>query len=152
MTDFFHAPWTFKDLWVPQWLGRFGWFDYSFPNTVDNLAVLLFGAIGIVAALELVRRLRDEQDFRLQVVTFALLAAGLVVAIARVGYGLRAGGNNVFEQGRYVLPLIGLYVLALGLAATRLGRREGLALTVFSGLAAVHLIAALGLTVARYYV
>ena len=36
---------------------------------------------------------------------YALLAAGLVYAIARVAYPMRADGGRIFEQARYVMPL-----------------------------------------------
>ena len=83
---------------------------------------------------------------------FAGLSAGLMIAIARVGYPLRAGGNYLFEQTRYTLPLFGLYAMALGLALSLLKRRALAAVTsVLVAVAVVHLVAAFVMTVDRYY-
>ena len=77
-----------------------------------------------------------------------VLTAGLLVAIARAGYPLRAGGNFLFEQTRYLLPLIGLYAFALGLAFSLLrGRALAAVTSVVVGVSSVHLLAAFVLTV-----
>ena len=36
MTDFFGVTWTVQDLWVPLWVGNFGWYDYQFPTFVNG--------------------------------------------------------------------------------------------------------------------
>ena len=84
-------------------------------------------------------------------IVYAVLAAGVVLAIARVAYPVREGGNGIFEQARYLMPLVSLYALALALAATRLRSRAVAGASVFVGVCALHLFAALALTVGRYY-
>jgi hypothetical protein len=149
MTDFFHVRWTPKDFWTPLFVGRFGWFDYGFSSTINNVAFVFYAVIAIAALAALIPRLRRDW---LLVVVYLALAAGLAVAIARVGYPLRASGNFLFEQARYVLPLIGLYALALALAFSWLRGRALVAVTSIAvGLASMHLLAAFVLTIRRYY-
>jgi hypothetical protein len=110
---------------------------------------VIYAVIAVAALVALVPRLRRDA---IVVVVYAALSAGLLLAIARVGYPLRSSGNFLFEQARYVLPLIGLYALALGLAFSLLRRRALVAVTSIAvALSAVHLLAAFVLTVRRYY-
>ena len=149
MTDFFHVGWTPKDFWTPLFVGRFGWFDYGFPPNVNNFAFVVYAVIAVAALVALVPRIRRDA---LIVVVFAVLTAGVLLAIARVGYPLRASGNFLFEQARYLLPLLGLYAFALGLAFSLLRGRALVAVTsVAVALSSVHLLAAFVLTVRRYY-
>lgn len=149
MTDFFRVGWTPKDFWTPLFVGRFGWFDYQFPNAVNSVAFVLYAVVAIAALVALARRLPRKWIIW---VIFAGLTAGLVVAIARAGYPLRAGGNYLFEQTRYFLPLIALYAVSLGLAFSLLrGRALAVVTSVLVGVSSVHLVAAFVLTVRRYY-
>ena len=95
MTDFFRVGWTPKDFWTPLFVGRLGWMDYQFPQAVNTIAFVLYSVVAIAALVALVPRLRREWILW---AIFAGLTAGLVVAIARAGYPLRAGGNYLFEQ------------------------------------------------------
>ena len=149
MTDFFRVGWTPKDFWTPLFVGRLGWFDYQFPDAVNTIAFVLYSIVAIAALVALVPRLRREWIIW---AIFAGLTAGLVVAIARAGYPLRAGGNYLFEQTRYFLPLIALYAIFLGLAFSLLrGRALALVTSVVVGASSLHLLAAFMLTVRRYY-
>jgi hypothetical protein len=152
MQDYFHAAWTPKDLWVPIWVGRFGWSDYQFPTLLNRGALVVYAVIAVAALVVLVRCLRSRPELRAPVAIFALLGLGLVVLVARVGYPLRVSGSGVFEQGRYYMPLIPLYALVLVLAAQILSeRRARLALAAFLAVTVLHFGGALGLTAKRYY-
>ena len=149
MTDFFRVGWTPKDFWTPLFVGRLGWMDYQFPDAVNTIAFVLYSVVAIAALVALVPRLRREW---LLWAIFAGLTAGVVIAIARAGYPLRAGGNYLFEQTRYFLPLIGLYAISLGLAFSLLrGRALAVLTSVVVGVSSVHLLAAFVLTARRYY-
>ena len=149
MTDFFEVGWTPKDFWTPLWVGRFGWFDYQFPDKVNQAAFVLFVMIAVAALVALVPRIGR---LGLPVVAFALLAGGLTLAIARAGYPLRATGTMLFEQARYLMPLLALYALALALAASLLPSRFATgALGLALAGASLHLLAAWVLTLQRYY-
>jgi 4-amino-4-deoxy-L-arabinose transferase-like glycosyltransferase len=152
MRDYFHSAWTPKDLWVPIWVGRFGWSDYQFPTPVNRAALVVYLVIAAAALVVLVRWLRGRPELRVPAAVLAALSLGLVVLIARVGYPLRASGSFVFEQGRYYMPLLPLYALALVLASQLLRPRWArAALLAFLVVAVLHAGAALGLTAKRYY-
>jgi hypothetical protein len=148
MTNFFGVGWAPKDFWTPLWVGKFGWFDYQFPQTVNGLAFALYVLIAIVALVALIRR---RSDWALAAL-FAIVAGGLCGAIAKAGYQLRVQGNTIFEQARYLMPLLALYAFALALAVSLLRRRAELAaIGLLAGASALHLLGAFILTVRRYY-
>jgi hypothetical protein len=150
MTDFFGAGWAPKDFWTPLWVGRFGWYDYQFPPLVNKAAFVIYAVIAVAAVVALVPRIRRQW---LPLLVFALLAGGLVGAMARAGYPLRASGIQIFEQARYLMPLLTLYALALALAASLLRRHRlvAAALALFLVGSQLHLLAAWELTIQRYY-
>jgi hypothetical protein len=149
MTEFFGGGWAPKDFWTPLWVGRFGWFDYSFSTTVSAAAFWAYALIGVAALVALVLHWRREWAL---VAVFAIVAGGLCGAIAKAGYQLRAQGHTIFEQARYLMPLLALYAFALALAVSLLRRRAEVAvLGVLAGVSALHLVAAFILTVRRYY-
>ena len=86
MTNFFGVQWTFKDFWVPMWVGKFGWYDYQFPNAFNKLATVGYLIAGAAALAGLVPQLRRVPTVRWLTLVYALLAAGLVFALARVAY------------------------------------------------------------------
>ena len=149
MTDFLGVPWAPRDFWTPLWVGKFGWFDYQFPDRVNHLMFVVYCVVAVAALVALVPQ---RKRLALPLLIYALLAAGLVVAIARAAYPLRVAGNFIFEQARYLMPLLALYALALALAASPLRRRfEVAVLGVFLAGSVVLLLAAWELTIKRYY-
>jgi len=85
-------------------------------------------------------------------VCFAVMTVGLLAAIGDAGIHYRASTNDVFEQARYLFPLLAFYGLFMVLAARGVGRRWapalGAALVV---LAMAHGLFAETLTISRYY-
>ena len=149
MTNFFGVEWLPKDFWTPMWVGKFGWFDYQFPPAVNHAAFALYVLIAVAALAALI--LRGRRDWALAVL-FAIVAGGLCGAIAKAGYQLRVQGNTIFEQARYLMPLLALYAFAVALAVSLLRRRAELAVIgLLAGASAVHLLGAFILTVRRYY-
>jgi 4-amino-4-deoxy-L-arabinose transferase-like glycosyltransferase len=149
-----YAPWT---IWFKGFVGHFGWLDYAFAPWVYRLAGIVFTAALALAGIALVRALRARGwrgvgwrgPFALVV---AAMAAGLIAVIGWQGVGYRADTGYLFEQARYLLPLLGVYALIVALATRGAGRRWegpiGVALVV---LAMAHGLFAELLTVARYY-
>ena len=149
MTDFFHVGWTPKDFWTPLWVGRFGWFDYQFPDRVNDAAFVFYVVVAVAALAAILLHRRREWPLWL---LFTATAAGLAGTIARAGYPLRASGNPIFEQARYLMPLLALYALAFALAASLLKRRAEVAvLSLLVAVSSLHLLGAFILTVRRYY-
>jgi hypothetical protein len=152
MTDFFGVPWTVKDLWVPMWVGKFGWYDYQFPNLINRAALVFYAVVAVLALIALVRAFRRRvPTVGVLTLVYVVLAAGVVYALARVAYPIRASGQMLFEQARYLMPLVAFYALALALAATVLRRWGRAAITMFVGVCFLHLLIAFELTIQRYY-
>jgi 4-amino-4-deoxy-L-arabinose transferase-like glycosyltransferase len=149
-----YAP---RSLWLHGFVGHFGWLDYAFPAWVYDLAGAIFLLVAALALVGLAAAVRAHgwaglawrRPFAL---VLAVLAAGLVGAIGWQGAAYRAQTGFVFEQARYLLPLLALYGLLVALAARGAGRRWGPAVgAVLVVLAMAHSLFAALLTISRYY-
>lgn len=149
-----YAPWS---VWFHGFIGRFGWLDYGFPSWVYDVAGAIFLLVVVLACAGLASAIRARgwagrawrRPFAL---VLAALAAGLIFAIGWQGAAYKHDTGYVFEQARYLLPLLCLYGLLVALAARGAGRRwgpaAGAALVV---LAMAHGLFAELLTISRYY-
>jgi hypothetical protein len=139
--------------WFNGSIGHFGWLDYTFPGWVYTDARYLFYALGVLAAGGLVRigwaRIRSVLPI---FVCFAVMALGLLVAIGWAGVRYRVATGYVFEQARYLFPLLCFYSLFVVLAVRGAPRRWAPALgAVLVVLAMAHGLFAETLTISRYY-
>ena len=112
-------------IWFKQYVGRFGWLDYSFAPAVTTvaLAVWLFllalGARALAAA-------RAAVGSRLaELATYAAMTVGLLIAIGVPAYDYVLSTTYTFEQIRYLFPLLALYAGLIGLAVRGAGPRWG---------------------------
>lgn len=146
---------TYMPLWKTWFIGvvgRFGWLDYEFPLWLDDLALVLAIIVVALALVELVRRRRALIARIAEAVVYGLVPIGLALVIGVQSYDAVVGNGAVFEQPRYLLPLLGLYGAVVALAVRAGGRRWAPALAVaFVVLAVGHDIYGQVLTVARYY-
>ena len=139
-------------MWFIGVVGRFGWLDYEFPLWLDDLALVLAIIVVALALVELVRRRRALIARVAEAAVYGLVPLGLAVVIGVQSYDALVGTGAVFEQPRYLLPLLGLYGAVVALAVRAGGRRWAPALAVaFVVLALGHDIYGQLLTVARYY-
>jgi len=138
--------------WFIGVVGRFGWLDYEFPLWLDDLALVLLIVVVTLALVELVRRRRALIARAAEAVVYALVPIGLAIVIGVQSYDSVVGNGAVFEQPRYLVPLLGLYGALVALAVRAGGRRWAPALAVaFVVLAVGHDIYGQALTIARYY-
>jgi hypothetical protein len=87
-----------------------------------------------------------------ELTAYGAIVAGLTMFYGYVGYSYLVGTGLIFEQARYLLPLLALYGALVALAATGLGRRLGPpAGALLVVLAFAHDVGAIMLTVGRYY-
>ena len=87
-----------------------------------------------------------------ELAVFAVCALGLAAQIAVAGYDYHNKTGFVFEQTRYLYPLIALYGTGIVAACTAFGRRVAPTLAAgYVGIATLHVLAAVFATVARYY-
>ena len=138
--------------WFKGFIGVFGWLDTSWDEWVYRLALGVAIPLILLAALALWRRRATLVERWPELVTYAVMTAGLLGSIGFLGIRYRKDTGFAFEQARYLLPLLPLYATGVALAALgagkRLGRPLGAALVV---LALGHGVFAQLLVIARFY-
>ncbi|NLT05439.1 MAG: DUF2142 domain-containing protein [Solirubrobacterales bacterium] len=139
------------EFWLKGFWGKFGWLEIELPNA-------LFAVLGTVTALALigalVRVFRGDRGRNLRVAAFlALVAATLVGGLHLTEYRILAGENGVFNQGRYLLPLVPVVGLACAAALSLLTRERWRAVGAGAlvGLLFVAQVTALAVVGARFY-
>jgi hypothetical protein len=152
---FMHIEFSYsppRAIWLNGTIGHFGWLDYGFPMWVYTVALYLFVALAALALVTLMRMRQRILPMLPLLACYATMALGLLAAIGYAGIRYRASSGAIFEQARYLLPLLSFYALFLVLAARAVGRRWapvlGAALVV---LAMAHGLFAETLTISRYY-
>jgi 4-amino-4-deoxy-L-arabinose transferase-like glycosyltransferase len=94
------------DVWIKTGWGAFGWLEVRFPNAVYGVlaAVTVALLVGGLAAL-IRRRSRDD----LAIVAFMAVAAlSLLAGLHWIEYKSIQTDGVIFNQGRYLLPLLPL--------------------------------------------
>lgn len=151
MTDWLPG-FPLRDLWNNEFTGRFGWLDYGYPGWVYNVTWWVTIVAGVLAIVALIRHRRRVWRRVLELVTYVAFVLGVLFSIAWADFYAKVGHGQLFEQGRYLLPLLplwaGLFVVALHGLGRRLGRPLGAVLVV--GVLALSLFGQL-LTMARFY-
>jgi 4-amino-4-deoxy-L-arabinose transferase-like glycosyltransferase len=106
------------DLWIGEGWGAFGWLDVRMTSWVYPL---LAGVTAVVAVtgVAVLTRLRGRLAIEL-IAFFALTSASLLAGLHLTDYRSFIAGTGIVIQGRYSLPLIGLFGLAAALVLTRL--------------------------------
>lgn len=142
----------FRQMYVETFFGSFGWLEVRFPARVyDALhAAALLGLAGLVAAA--FARRAELRAVRHVVLGLIAICVSMIALLHLVSYLALLGGPDPLIVGRYLLPLIVPFALAVAFVATSLPRRAG---PVFAALVlAVGLVLQLSgllLTVERFY-
>jgi len=138
--------------WFKGFIGRFGWLDYTFPEWVYSIALYVALLVIALVMAELVRR-RQALARRLgELAVYALALVGLCVEIGVESYRETIINGELFEQARYLLPLLCLYAALGALAARAGGRRWGPAIGAALVMLAIgHDLFAQAITISRYY-
>ena len=140
------------EVWFKGFIGRFGWLDYGFRQWVYWLALGIWVPMLALAGAALYRARAVLRARWPEAATYAGMTVGLLVLIVIAGYRGRIDSQTVFEQARYLLPLLCLYAGVVALAARGAGRRLAPAAGgVLVGLAMGHGLFAMLLTVSRFY-
>jgi len=152
MTDFPTIAHTIPvyDIWIKGAWASFGWTEVEFRNRVYIGLVLVMLVVIVAAASELWRRRRGGD--RMLVAFLTLVPLSLLAGLHWSEYHLIIGGQSNFNQGRYLLPLVGIAGVVVALALRRLPPRwRGVgAGVVIGGLFALQLFS-LGLVMERFY-
>jgi hypothetical protein len=125
MSDHFPGLLTTRDVWFSRSVGFYGWLDTSFPPWVDNVALIPFGALGLLCIRALVVG-RDALRARLgELTVYAAMVLGLMVLVGATSYLSAGAAGAGYLEPRYLLPLLPLVAVAVALAARGAGRRWG---------------------------
>ncbi|HEV7772188.1 MAG TPA: DUF2142 domain-containing protein [Conexibacter sp.] len=145
-------PYGFRQLFVETFFGTFGSLDVRLPGRIYAL-LQIASVLGLVALYTAVvvrwRELRARWYIAL-----ALAGLGLtgIVFLHVVSYLALLGAPDPVIVGRYLLPMIALFALAVTFVATSLPRRIGpLFAAVVLACGVLLQLAGLGLTVIRFY-
>jgi 4-amino-4-deoxy-L-arabinose transferase-like glycosyltransferase len=150
MHDFF-GFWPPYTTWVSGFIGRFGWLDYGLRGWIYPVGATLLALVAVLVVAALARAQRVRRRWR-ELTVFAACAIVLFAQIAFAGYDYHNKTGFVFEQTRYLYPLIGFYGAGIVTACTAFGRRLAPTFAAtFVGIATLHALAAVFATVARYY-
>lgn len=140
------------DTWFKGLFGRFGWLDYGFPAWFYKAALAVSLLVCALALAELARRRASVRRRAGELAVYALAVLGLCVEIGIQSYRYMVITGGVFQQARYLLPLLCLYAALAALAVRFGGRRWGPAMcAALVVLALGHDLYAQAITVARYY-
>jgi hypothetical protein len=140
------------NIWFEGFIGRYGWLDTSFPQWVYHLALAVFAVVLALAGAALWRRRASVRERRGELLVWGLVLVGFLAVIGVQGYRARLSNGQIFEQARYLLPLLAFYGGTIALAARGAGRRAGPA--VAAGLvvgAFGHMVVSVLLVAGRFY-
>jgi 4-amino-4-deoxy-L-arabinose transferase-like glycosyltransferase len=139
-------------IWFRNFVGMYGWSDTPFPGWVYNLALIPASALALLCGRALVLD-RDRVAGRVtEIVTYAIMAVGLMLLTAASGYLQFPAIVAEFTDARYALPMLALWAAVLALAARGAGRRWGPAVgALIVALVLAHDIFSQLQVIARYY-
>jgi hypothetical protein len=152
-----HFPnYQLRHAWFEPFVGVFSYREHEFPMAVFTAAACAYAVVLALAARELVVRRRAVRERLAELLSYAALLVGLVLVIHWVGYVYRLGQtgdfSTIFEQVRYLFPVLGLYAAVIALGARGLGRDAGRAVgLLFVSLAVALSFGAQLVTVWRFY-
>jgi hypothetical protein len=106
------------DLWIREGWGVFGWRDLAMPDWIYKVCALVSAAVAVGGAV-IVARFRDRLRLAL-LAFFALALIALLVGLHVTDYRAIIAGQSAVIQGRYLLPVLPLFGLAVGLIVTRI--------------------------------
>jgi hypothetical protein len=141
------------DVYAQGFVGRFGWFQYDFPDWVEIVGGVLLAVLVSMAVTTLWRSRPALRGRGFELLTYVglLVSTAALMGVASYRYRYRWGFN--LEQTRYLFPCLVLYggVVALAVRSVATRFRPALAaalVTVFGG----HVLASVLLSIHRYYV
>jgi 4-amino-4-deoxy-L-arabinose transferase-like glycosyltransferase len=109
------------DLWIREGWGVFGWRDIGMADFVYKLLAAISAVVAVTSAV-IVARFRD--GLRLELLAyFALTFFALLIGLHVTDYRALIAGQPAVLQGRYLLPVLPLFGLAVALVVTRIPDR-----------------------------
>jgi 4-amino-4-deoxy-L-arabinose transferase-like glycosyltransferase len=138
------------NIWVRQGWGTFGWLDVPMSGWVYTVVGGFTALIGVASAA-IVARFRDRLRWQLMAF-FAVAVLALLAGLHLTEYRSLLNGNGPYLQGRYLLPVVGVFGLAVAIVVDRLpGRWQGTACAVLLPSMLLLQVIALSTVAAAYY-
>jgi hypothetical protein len=147
------VEWGVQQVFIERFFGTYGALDVVFPPGAMSWAKWL-SLIGIVLAfVGLAVRWRSVRRWPDVTALFGVAAVFALFQMHLAAFkSLFAGSSDPVLTGRYLLPFIVVYGLAIALAVSWLPRRVApVAAGVVVGLLCLLTVGALGLALGRYY-
>jgi 4-amino-4-deoxy-L-arabinose transferase-like glycosyltransferase len=145
-----HQIWW--NVFTKGFIGRFGWFEFSFQPWVYWLGGAILGGLAALALAALERARAVVRARWAELLTYATMALGMFVLVEVAAYRFQAVNGQAFEQTRYLFPLLAFYGAMVALAVRGVGRRWGPTLgAVLVVLMMGHSLFAMFLNIARWY-
>jgi 4-amino-4-deoxy-L-arabinose transferase-like glycosyltransferase len=141
---------AYFSIWIREGWATFGWLDVQIVNWVYSVIGWICGVF-LVAGVAFVSRVRGRRNLSL-LAFFALALVGLLGLLHVTDYrAILASGFALF-QGRYVLPVIGLFGLVVAFVVSRLPAplRAPVCGAVLAGLLVLQVLS-LGTVAETYY-
>lgn len=147
-------PYGYRQVFIETFYGTFGWLEVTFkPRVYDALQVFsALGLVGFYTAIVVCWR-RLWRRWPVVVVMLSLLLVTLLF-LHYVSYRdlLSSGGAEPLIVGRYLLPMISLFGVAIAFTIGALPRRAGvLAAAAILAAGVLLSLTGLGITVTRFY-
>jgi hypothetical protein len=146
-------PWLFvpREVWFDRWVGFYGWLDTSFPQWVDDIALIPAALIALLCVGALIALRTTMRRRLIEIAVYAAMGIGLAALIAASNFVDYTEGLS-YAEPRYLLPLLPLIGVAVALAARGAGQRWGRSIGVLIVVLVLgHDVFSQLLVVSRYY-
>jgi hypothetical protein len=156
MSPMIGPHWTARNALLDRFFGSYAQLEVTFSASVLDWIVRIALAVAVLAVVGLAVRVRAARDRRAAVTVLLVLLIGAgayMLGMHVAAYrSLASGSLDPVITGRYLLPLISLYGLAVALAVGWLPRRAGAVAgaVALAGLCVLQM-GAMGILVERFY-
>ncbi len=124
MTHYFKGLTTYRDIWFDRSVGLYGWMDTTFPEWVENLALIPAAALALLCAHELITARHALRARLAELTVYTTMTVGVLAMIGASSYITDILGHKyAFGEPRYLLPLLPLLGALITLAIRGAGRR-----------------------------
>ena len=113
------------EVWFRGFIGKFGWLDTYWGVWPYRVAFGIYVPITVLAGLALWRRRTRAGGALAELLTYAVLALGVMGSIGFLGIRFTRDTGFDFAQARYLFPFLSFYAAFVALAALGAGRRYG---------------------------
>jgi 4-amino-4-deoxy-L-arabinose transferase-like glycosyltransferase len=152
MADPVGPDYGFREMYVETFFGSFGWLEIRFPERVYSVLLLGVG-VGLACLLAaMVARRAALRPRRHVVLGLAAICVSLIALLHLVSFMALLGSGDPLIVGRYLLPLVVPFALAIAFVASSLPRRLGViagGLLIAVGL--VLQLSGLAMTIERFH-